>query len=116
MNAQPLRIGFPVKVLGQPDLKSNDSRRWKNNPHLRVSLEYLNKIFDYLSKHQIGMYRMSSDLAPYATHSDMPQFHGMIKESQSDLSAIGAKARKLNLRLSFHPSQFVVINSPDPVL
>jgi hypothetical protein len=25
---QPLRLGFPVKVLGQAGLKSNDSRRW----------------------------------------------------------------------------------------
>jgi UV DNA damage endonuclease len=62
------------------------------------------------------MYRMSSDLAPYATHPDLPQFHGMIKESAAELAAIGAKARKLDLRLSFHPSQFVVLNSPDPEL
>ena len=27
------------------------------------------------------MYRLSSDLAPYATHPDMPQFHGMVRES-----------------------------------
>jgi UV DNA damage endonuclease len=46
----------------------------------------------------------------------MPQFHGMIKECASDLRAIGAKARKLNLRLSFHPSQYIVLNSPDPEL
>jgi UV DNA damage endonuclease len=105
-----------VKVLGEPDLKSNDSRRWKNNPHLRVSLEYLDKIFDYLHRHRINMYRMSSDLAPYITHPDMPQFHGMIKECKSELRAIGEKARKLDLRLSFHPSQFVVMNSPNPEL
>ena len=35
----PLRLGFAVKVLGQPDLKSNDTRRWQSNPHLRVSLD-----------------------------------------------------------------------------
>ena len=62
------------------------------------------------------MYRMSSDLAPYVTHPDMPQFHGMIAESAGDLRALGRKARELDLRLSFHPSQFVVLNSPDPVL
>jgi UV DNA damage endonuclease len=62
------------------------------------------------------MYRMSSDLAPYATHPEMPQFHGMIRESAHDLSAIGAKARQLGLRLSFHPSQYVILNSPDPEL
>lgn len=116
MNASDLRLGFAVKLLGEPGLKSNDSRRWANHPHLKVSLGYLDAIFDYLAKHRIHMYRMSSDLAPYATHPDMPQFHGMVKESASELSAMGAKARQLDIRLSFHPSQYVILNSPDPKL
>jgi UV DNA damage endonuclease len=116
MSEGRLRLGFPVKVMGDPTLKSNDSRRWANNPHLKVSLEYLHAIFDYLVRHGIDMYRMSSDLAPYATHPDMPQFHGMIRESARELQALGRKARDLGLRLSFHPSQFVVMNSPDPEL
>ena len=78
---RPLRLGFPVKVMGNPELKSNDTRRWQTNPHLKASLEYLDAILDYLAKHKISMYRMSSDLAPYATHPDMPQFHGMVAES-----------------------------------
>ena len=111
-----LRLGFPVKVMGRPDLKSNDTRRWQADPHLRVSLEYLDAIFGYLGKHGIDMYRMSSDLAPYATHPDMPQFHAMVRESSADLAAIGARARAQGLRLSFHPSQYIVLNSPDPEL
>jgi UV DNA damage endonuclease len=110
------RLGFPVKVLGQSDLKSNDSRRWQNGPHLKTSLACLDVILDYLARNDIGMYRMSSDLAPYATHPDMPQFHGMVRESAAELAAIGAKARALDIRLSFHPSQYVLINSPDPAL
>ena len=114
--AKPRRLGFAVKVMGAPDLKSNDTRRWANDPHLKTSLEYLSRIFDYLHRHRIDMYRMSSDLAPYVTHPDMPQFHGMIAESAGELRAIGRKAREIDLRLSFHPSQFVVLNSPDPAL
>jgi UV DNA damage endonuclease len=114
--ARPRRLGFAVKVMGAPDLKSHDTRRWANKPHLQTSLEYLARIFDYLHRHRIDMYRMSSDLAPYVTHPDMPQFHGMVAESARDLGAIGRKARELDLRLSFHPSQFVVLNSPDPAL
>ena len=112
----PLKLGFAVKVLGAERLKSNDSRRWQQRPHLRVSLGYLDQIFDYLDANNIRMYRMSSDIAPYVTHPDMPQFHGMIKESANDLKALGKRARALGLRLSFHPSQFIVLNSPDPVL
>jgi UV DNA damage endonuclease len=114
--AAPARLGFPVKVLGQPDLKSNDSRRWQNGPHLRTSLEHLDAILDYLARHDVRMYRMSSDLAPYATHPDLPQFHRMVAESAAELAAIGRKARALDIRLSFHPSQYVLINSPDPAL
>lgn len=116
MSPQPARLGFPVKIMGQPDLKSNDARRAGSNPHLSVSLEYLDRILDYLDRHQVRMYRMSSDIAPYATHPDMPQFHTMVQDSAAELQAFGAKAKRLDIRLSFHPSQFVVLNSPDPKL
>ena len=111
-----MRLGFPVKVLGRPDLKSNDARRWKNEPHLKVSLEYLDAILDYCAAADISMYRMSSDLAPYATHPDMPQFHSMVADSDKELRAIGKKARRLGVRLSFHPSQYVLINAPDEAI
>ena len=112
--AAPMRLGFPVSVLARPDLKSSDTRRWKNAPHLKVSLEYLDAILDHCAARGVRMYRMSSDLAPYATHPDMPQFHGMVAEADAELAAIGAKARALDVRLSFHPSQFVLLNAPDP--
>ena len=105
-----------MKVLGTAGLKSNDSRRWQQHPHLRVSLRYLDKIFDHLEANKIRMYRMSSDLAPYVTHPDMPQFHRQIEECADELAILGKRARKLKLRLSFHPSQFIVLNSPNPVL
>lgn len=116
MTNRPLRLGFPVKVMGKPGLKSNDARRWQQSPHLKTSLEYLDAILDYLVEARIDMYRMSSDLAPYATHPDMPQFHSMVADSDAELAAIGRKARDLDIRLSFHPSQFVLLNSPDPAL
>ena len=109
----PRRLGFPVKVMARPDLKSNDTRRWQAGPHLKTSLEHIDLILDHLVRHRIGMYRMSSDLAPYATHPDMPQFHGMVRESDAELAAVGAKARAAGIRLSFHPSQYIVLNSPD---
>jgi UV DNA damage endonuclease len=115
MTRRVARLGFPVKVMGR-SLKSNDTRRWQNNPHLTVSLEYLDAILDYLHVHRIPMYRMSSDLAPYATHPEMPQFHSMVRDSAGDLAAFGRKATELDIRLSFHPSQFVVLNAPDPEL
>ncbi len=108
-----MRLGFVVKPLARPELKSHDSRRWQNHPHLSVSLAYLRDVIGYLATTRIGMYRISSDLAPYATHPDMPQFHNQIAESAAELAAVGALARQADVRLSFHPSQHVVLNSPD---
>ena len=116
MRRRTSRLGFPVKVMVRDDLKSNDARRAASMPHLKVSLEYVDQILDHLARHQISMYRMSSDLAPYATHPEMPQFHGMLNESKFELAALGEKARSLDIRLSFHPSQYVILNSPDPDL
>ena len=113
---RPLRLGFPVKVMGKPGLKSQDSRRWQKNPHLRCSLELLHDVLDYLKAEKLNMYRLSSDIAPYATHPDMPQFHTMVAESDAELRAFGAKARDYDIRLSFHPSQYVLLNAPNPEL
>ena len=114
--ARPLRLGFPVKVMGKPDLKSNDTRGWRKNPHLKCSLEHVDKILDYLAKVGIDFYRFSSDLAPYATHPDMPQFHNMVAESDAELAAFGKKVRDLDIRVGFHPSQYVLLNAPNPEL
>jgi UV DNA damage endonuclease len=107
-------LGFAVKLLARPDLKSNDARRHQSGPHLRTSIEYLHPIFDHLAAVGIDMYRMSSDLAPYLTHPDLPRFHNQIAEARPELEAMGAKAQALGLRLSFHPSQYILLNTPDP--
>ncbi len=106
-----MRLGFAVKVLGRPELKSHDTRRWQSNPHLKVSLGHLREVLRYLQEAHIRMYRMSSDLAPYLTHPEMPQFHRQLEESQADLAAVGAMARALDVRLSIHPAQYIVLNS-----
>ena len=113
---RPLRLGFPVKVMGKPGMKTQDTRRWQKGPHLKCSLEYLDAVLDYLKSERLDMYRLSSDIAPYATHPDMPQFHGMVAESDAELRAFGAKARAYDIRLSFHPSQYVLLNAPNPEL
>lgn len=107
------RLGFAVKVLGKPGLKDHDSRRSQSGPHLGVSIGYLEQIFRYLTDQHIRMYRMSSNVVPYATHPDLPQFHGQIEECADALATLGAAARRRDLRLSMHPAQYIVLNSPD---
>jgi UV DNA damage endonuclease len=111
-----MRLGFVVKPLARPELRSHDSRRWQNSPHLSVSLAYLRDVFAYLAEAGISMYRISSELAPYATHPDMPQFHHQVEQCGAELAQAGATARALGLRLSLHPAQHVVLNAPGPDL
>jgi UV DNA damage endonuclease len=113
MSPQSPRLGFPVQILGQEGLKSHDARRWQSKPHLRVSLGYLREVFAYLDEQDIRMYRMASGLAPYATHPDHPEFHGQVAECADELAELGQVARQMGLRLSFHPSQYIVLNAPD---
>jgi UV DNA damage endonuclease len=108
-----MRLGFAVKVMGRPGLKASDTRRWQNNPHLSVSLAYLRDVLAYLAQIDVRMYRLSSDLAPYVTHPDMPQFHDQIDDCASELAAVGRVATQAGIRLSFHPGPHTVLNSPD---
>ena len=108
-----MRIGFPVKVLGQAGLKSHDARRWQNAPHLSVSLAYLRDILGYLDRSGLRMYRMAADLAPYLSHPDLPQFAHQIEECEAELALVGELASTLGVRLSFHPSAYVALGSPD---
>ena len=107
------RLGFACVVLGREGLKAHDARRWQNNPHLRVSIGYLHEIFDYLNDADIRMYRLSSGVAPYITHPDLPQFWDQIEECQDELAELGAKARRYGLRLSSHPGQYSLLNALD---
>jgi UV DNA damage endonuclease len=105
------RLGFAVKVLGNGGLPSHDTRRWQSGPHLRHSLAALRRILDHLDRHDVRMYRMATALAPYASHPELPQFHGQLAECAEELAAVGALARARDVRLSTHPGQYTVLSS-----
>jgi UV DNA damage endonuclease len=111
-----VRLGFAVKVLGDGGLPSHDTRRWQSGPHLRWSLEALHGVIDHCERNGIRMYRMTAALAPYATHPDMPQFHRQVDECRDELAAFGERLRAADVRLSTHPSQYIVLNSEDPAI
>jgi UV DNA damage endonuclease len=108
-----MRLGFVVKPLARPELKSHDSRRWQNSPHLSVSLAYLRDVMAYLAHSGVAMYRMSSSLAPYATHPDMPQFSDQIAVCAEELAQAGQFAQENDLRLSIHAGQYTIPNATE---
>lgn len=105
-------LGLPVKIMGAP-LRSHDSRRWQNRPHLSVSLAYVRDILTYLHQHEIRFYRLAGQLAPYLTHPDMPEFHHQIEESVNELAITGDLARQYGIRLTMHPGHYIQLSSPD---
>ena len=112
----PYRLGFAVKVLAADGpLPEADRRRWQSGPHLRHSVAFLHGVWDHLERIAVHVYRMSSQVVPYGTHPDMPEFdyRRQIDQCRVELEELGARARALGLRLSMHPGQYTVINGLD---
>jgi UV DNA damage endonuclease len=107
-----MRLGFACTVVGIT-VPAHDSRRPQNQPHLRVSLQYVEQILRYAASIGVRMYRLSSNIAPYYTDLTRPQFGYQLDEARDELAATGALARQLDIRLSLHPGQYTVLNSPD---
>lgn len=82
-----------------------------------VNAEALLSALGYCAAHGIGAFRVNSQILPIKTHPTA----GYAVEELPGSSAIiaryrecGAFAREHWLRPSFHPDQFVVLNSPNP--
>lgn len=106
-----MRLGFAVKMVSSPGLQSHDTRRHASEPHLRVSIERLHAILGELDRLDIRMYRIADSFVPYATHPDLPRFHGQVEECAEELAALGERLRALDVRLTNHPGQYTVLNS-----
>ncbi len=106
-----MRLGFPEKVLGEGGLAERDGRRWRNEPHLRRSIELVHPIVDYLERHDLRFYRISQALAPYASHPTLTQFRGQVEECESELAALGARFAAAGIRVTMHTNPFVVLAS-----
>jgi UV DNA damage endonuclease len=71
----------------------------------------LEKIIDWNEQNSIKMYRMSSDMMPWATEYDFTQLKDW-NEIAIILKRCGEKATQYGQRLSFHPGPFNVLVSP----
>jgi UV DNA damage endonuclease len=83
----------------------------------RSNAEALSASVDYCARHGIGAFRINSQILPVKTHPTagyaMEELPGGM-EITALFRACGTLARANNVRLSFHPDQFVVLNSPNP--
>jgi UV DNA damage endonuclease len=83
----------------------------------RSNARSLNAAVEWCAKHDIGAFRIVSQILPVKTHpecgyriDELPGADEIVAEFRRACAA----ARRLDVRLSFHPDQFVVLNSPRP--
>ena len=83
----------------------------------RANADALRAALEYCAAHGIRAFRINSQILPVKTHptagykvGELPGGAHIIARFQK----CGQFARANDLRLSFHPDQFVVLNSPNP--
>ena len=75
------------------------------------NLRALDAALDYQAKNGIHLFRISSDVIPFG--SSPVNALDWMRDFEPHLAALGRKARRHGIRLSMHPGQYTVLNSPD---
>lgn len=114
-----LRFGFACIPLALPQPVVRTCRLENASPaRLRelidANLAALDACLDYVAGLGLELFRVNSGVIPFASHpvNAVPWW----RERAAALSALGAKARRRRLRLSMHPGQYTVLNSPSPAV
>jgi UV DNA damage endonuclease len=109
--------------IGYPCINNNIPRTYPSNFKLatysenkliqtvRGNLIHLSQILDYNVNHGLLFFRISSDLIPFASHPICKL--NWLELFQPEFERIGIFIRNHNIRVSMHPNQFVILNSPN---
>ncbi|MDD2190431.1 MAG: UV DNA damage repair endonuclease UvsE [Eubacteriales bacterium] len=111
-----MSIGYACLTVGVSGTKIRNCLIKNATPEIlstliQSNLEALDNILDYNIKNGIKLFRISSDIIPFGSH---PVNTLKWWETFNDqLKGIGNKALINSIRLSMHPGQYTVLNSPD---
>lgn len=111
-----MRIGYPA-INTAINCTTNSTFRLKSYSESRFietvtrNLDCLQRILNYNKKHGLLFFRIGSNLIPFASHPICQIDWVTLFEKQ--FTAIGELVSINNMRISMHPDQFIVINSPN---
>lgn len=114
---EPIKF-FTATALHVMKLKP-DARKVKLAGLCLANAAALKSAVEYCAAGGIGSFRVNSQVLPLKTHpaagydaEDLPGGAEIVKA----FKACGALARKLNIRLTFHPDQFILLSSADDAI
>ncbi|GAA4372193.1 UV DNA damage repair endonuclease UvsE [Hymenobacter koreensis] len=111
-----MRIGYPC-VNESLDCTATSTFRLASYSDERVeqavanNLACLQRILEYNVQHNLRFFRIGSGVVPFGSHP-INTFRWQTRFA-AEFRAIGDYIKQNDLRVSFHPDQFVVLNSPD---
>ena len=111
-----MKIGYPCINLSLP-CRSSRTFRLKNYSEEKLiqtvegNLLCLKQILEYNKQNKIYFFRVTSDLVPFASHPIM-EFDWQVYFKEK-LSEIGKFIKENKMRITMHPGQYTLLNSPN---
>jgi len=111
-----MRIGYAA-INTAIECTANSTFRLKSFSETRFietvtrNLVCLQRILNYNKNHEFLFFRIGSNIIPFASHP-ICQIN-WITRFKKQFTAIGEFINQTNMRISMHPDQFIVINSPN---
>ena len=81
-------------------------------PTVAANLTCLRRLLEWNAAQGLLFFRISSGVVPFGSHEI--NTYSWQTHFKSEFKAIGDFIRANDMRVSLHPDQFVVLNSPDP--
>lgn len=111
-----MSIGYACLTVGvkNTDFKTTTKKfasKEKLEELIAHNLATLRRVLEYNDRMNVRLFRISSDIIPFG--SSQVNTLAWSEMFAHELADLGAYAREKDMRLSMHPGQYTVLNSPD---